>query len=218
MDKILKEGGDNTRCPHCLAFLREDKTCAEGDYVTCGKCHRRFVYRYRLGPGSKKSDVKRAQPKTPEKPPMHRYFFPWVLALFGIVASYILTQGMKGPDFIYYYIIVFLLIVALGNRLFLRQIPPQFLLFIGIGLGRWQWGITHGMYKFGILWILMFTGIVGLILRHGGTGGGSGSGSCASGSTCSTWGGFWSGSSSGSSCGSSCGGGCGGGGCGGCGS
>lgn len=124
-------------------------------------------------------------------------------------------RSLRGPDFLTLYF--WFGVVCLGGVIVARLTSCStlaglvviVLAYELVGLARYQYGISHGMHRFGTMTTMMWMGPLGAAFAAFMTFSGDGGGwffSSGCGSSCS-----------GSSCGSSCGGGCGGGGCGGCG-
>lgn len=143
--------------------------------------------------------------------------------LLGLTITFVIAtlfaagiqRSLRGPDFLtlYFWFGVFCLggviVARFTSCSTLAGLVVVVLAYELVGLARYQYGISHGMHRFGIMTTMMWMGPLGAafvaFMTFSGDGGSSFF-SSGCGSSCS-----------GSSCGSSCGGGCGGGGCGGCG-
>ncbi len=199
--------GQVLRCPVCLApqtVRRESRSS-----LICPSCFRVFRRENALPlPAGNPASAPEATPQAsaPVRWTGH------IAAAAGLLALTLwLGMGMKGPGFLGFYFVVWL--VTFFGSLVLRRYPwfshsgsVALVVFEGLGVSRLITGLQAGMHRFEYLILMMFIGGWFYLLRSdiegdGGPGGGSSSSGC------------------GSSCGSSGGGGCGGGGggCGGCG-
>lgn len=130
----------------------------------------------------------------------------------AVFLSFSMTPDVKGPAFLFYYGFLWfiLLAAAKGNK---WKVLLPIIIYLSAGIARFIAGQHYGMSRFGIMWFMMFGGVILYFILAVGFNSGGGSGRSGGGGF-STGGGFSGGGGSG---GGGCGGGGGGGGCGGCG-
>lgn len=210
------------RCPVCLALHAVPEDLSPEQRVRCQACSRPFVIKNGI-PGKKLEDVtwEDEKPKELEREiprlTTENYLFAMSLTLLWVGAATWYSYPMSGPEFLLFYVIIFLF-TWLGS-LALRSALAQYgqlvtvvglLVFESVGAARIATGLFRDMHKFGFLVLMMIMGGFFFFIRFLPSSGPAAAGTCNLLTTCS------GSSGCGGGCGSSCGGGCGGGGCGGC--
>lgn len=202
-------GTEVIRCPVCLSAQSIAKQTPPEKRIYCGNCRHDFQYRngLALSNADQASTTTTANNLTGKATTAQATGSPVVIWLAGLllagmalllVRSHI--QPMRGPDFLVFYVLLFIGIWI--GVVVLRKMTNdnQHITLLGlalfelVGVVRFIDGTAAGMHKFGAMFIIMIIGGVLLFIRSDHFNN-SGNGSC-------------------SSC-SGCGGGCGG--CGGCG-
>lgn len=196
------------RCPTCLATNSVDKNISVNKVISCKSCLQKFVFKNALPIKSEVNDETINNPVIDNIQIVETFgLFSWITGLLLIILTSLIVRNhideMKGPDFLFFYILLFVGVFILSSlvRWFWKDIIAisllGFIFFELVAVIRYIDASKNGMKNFGFMIILMIIGGIIFFIRakhlnnHSGFAGSSG---CSS-SSCS---------------GGGCGGGCGG--------
>ncbi|RWX51243.1 hypothetical protein VU01_11771, partial [Candidatus Electrothrix marina] len=77
----------------------------------------------------------------------------------AVYLSFSMTPDVKGPAFLFYYGFLWFILLAVAKWNNWKVLLP-IIIYFSAGIARFIAGQQHGMSRFGIMWFMMFGGVI----------------------------------------------------------